>query len=125
MNTDAKKILIIDDDTFLIKLMEMALTKSGYQVVSASQGKEAIEIVKRESVDLIVVDMMMPEMDGLGFLQWLRQEGKLGIPTLVQTGMASPKMEQQVMDAGANALIYKPVKVPTLIEKIKELEKLL
>lgn len=123
MQSNAKKILIIDDDNFLIKLMEMSLKSEGYEVVTANHGKKAIEILSdNPQVDMIVVDLMMPELDGLSFLHWLRKEAKLTIPTLVQTGMANEKIKQQAKDAGSTALINKPVKVPVLLEKIKELE---
>ena len=118
-------ILIIDDDKFLIKLMAKVIQKAGYNVVTALQGKQAIEILSQQNVDLIVVDLMMPEMDGLVFLHWLRQEAGLNTPTLVQTAMVKPDTEQLVMEAGASSLIFKPVKVPVLIAKIQELEKLL
>ncbi|NOQ36475.1 MAG: response regulator [Methylococcaceae bacterium] len=125
MTNAAKRILIIDDDKFFIRLMDMALKQSGYEVLLALQGKEAIEILKQQTVDMIIVDLMMPELDGLGFLHWLRQEAKLDTPTLVQTGMAKASTEEEVKAAGGSALIYKPVKVPQLIAKVKELEALL
>jgi CheY-like chemotaxis protein len=118
-------VLIIDDDKFLIKLMAKAIERAGYNVMTASQGKQAIELLSQQSADLIVVDLMMPEMDGLAFLHWLRQEAELNIPTLVQTAMVKSDTEKQVMNAGASALIFKPVKVPDLIARIQELEKLL
>ncbi len=122
-----KTVLIIDDDKFLIKVMAMALRKADYKVICAEQGKQAIEILSQEGVkvDMIVLDLMMPEMDGLGFLHWLRQEALLKTPTLVQTGMVKPDTEQLVMDAGANSLIFKPIKLPSFIAKVQELEKLL
>jgi len=120
--TNGKRILIIDDDPFFIKLMQMILLKEGYEVFTASQGKDAITILTAETVDLIVLDLMMPEMDGMEFLHWLRQDAKLTIPTLVQTGMAKASTEVDVMNAGATALIYKPIKAPDFVAKIQELE---
>lgn len=118
----ARRILIIDDDRFFIKLMNIILSQEGYDVVTACHGKDAIKILTKETVDLIVVDLMMPEMDGIEFLYWLRQEAKLSTPTLVQTGMAKASIEAEAMAAGATAFIYKPLKAPDLIAKIKELE---
>ncbi|MCF7970134.1 MAG: response regulator [Methylococcaceae bacterium] len=117
-----KRILIIDDDRFLIKLMHRLLSQEGYDVLTACHGKDAIKILSKETVDFIVVDLMMPEMDGIEFLYWLRQEAKLTLPTLVQTGMVKASIESQVMAAGATALIYKPIKSADLIAKIKEME---
>ncbi len=118
-------VLIIDDDKFLIKLMAKAIENAGYNVMTACQGKQAIELLSKQSVDLIMLDLMMPEMDGLAFLHWLRQEAKLSMPVLVQTAMVKNDTEKQVITAGASALLFKPVKVPELIAKIQELEKLL
>jgi len=118
-------VLIIDDDKFLLRLMAKEIQKVGYNVISADQGKQAVEVLSHQKVDLIVVDLMMPEMDGLVFLRWLRQEAGLNIPTLVQTAMVKRDTEQSVMEAGANALIFKPVKPPDLIAKIQEIEKLI
>lgn len=106
-------------------MMEMTLKKAGYKTLIANQGKEAIEILSTESIDLIVVDLMMPEMDGLGFLYWLREEARLKIPTLVQTGMVKPDTEKRVMDAGANAVIFKPIKADVLVDKMMKMEALL
>ncbi len=122
MTDSAKRILIIDDDQFFIKLMEMALMRNGYEVLLATQGNEGIEILKQQKVDMIIVDLMMPELDGLDFLHWVRQEAKLSTPTLVLTGMTRENTEQEVKAAGATTLLYKPVKVPELIAKVKELE---
>lgn len=120
-----KTVLLIEDDKFLIKLMGKAIENAGYIVLTATQGKQAIEILKQQSADLILVDLMMPEMDGLEFLYWLRQEAELNTPVLVQTARVKSDTEEQVMNAGANALLFKPVKVPELIAKIQELETLL
>lgn len=117
-----KRILIVDDDQFFIKLLGMALRKNNYEVLLAMQGKEAITILQQQTVDMIIVDLMMPELDGLGFLHWLRQEAKLNTPTLVLTGMVKSSTEAEVRNAGATDLIYKPIKVPDLLAKVKQLE---
>jgi len=120
--TKGKRILIIDDDRFFIELMKIILSQEGYEVLTACHGKEGMKILNTETVDLIIVDLIMPEMDGLAFLHWLRQEAKLTILTLVQTGMAKATTEAEVMAAGATALTYKPIKASDLVAKIKEME---
>jgi CheY-like chemotaxis protein len=124
-NNRRRRILLIDDDVFIIRLLSLILTKSEYDITTASNGKEAMAILSGQSVDMIIVDMMMPEMDGLAFLGWLRQEARLTIPTLVLTAMVSPDTEKQVLAAGATGLIYKPVKPSDLLSKIKQLEQLI
>jgi len=124
-NNRTRRILIIDDDVFIVRLMSLILTKSEYEIISASSGKEAIVILAEQPVDMIIADLMMPEMDGLAFLHWLRQEATLSTPTLILTAMATPDTEKQVMAAGATALLYKPIKVSDLLTKIKQLEQLI
>lgn len=124
MQTHVKKtVLIIDDDLSLNRLMKKALQKIGYDVIKANHGKQAIEMLSEQQVDLIVLDLIMPEMDGLLFLKWLRQDAKSNTPALVLTGMAKTETESLVMAAGANALLFKPVKLPVFFDKIQELEK--
>ena len=118
-----KTILLIDDDKFLIKLMSKIMLNAGYDVITASQGKQAIKLLSQKRVDIIVLDLMMPEMDGFAFLYWLRQRVKLDIPTLVQTAMVKADTKRQVMDAGASALIFKPIKETDFISTILGLEK--
>lgn len=103
--------------------MKKALQKIGYDVIKANHGKQAIEMLSEQQVDLIVLDLIMPEMDGLLFLKWLRQDAKSNTPALVLTGMAKTETESLVMAAGANALLFKPVKLPVFFDKIQELEK--
>lgn len=125
MTKKIKRILIIDDDKFLIQMMEVILTKAGYTVISASQGKMGVDIlnrVNRNLLDLIIVDLMMPEMDGLAFLNWLRNEEKLSIPALVLTGMTTSMTTEKAMVAGAAAILHKPLRAAELIAKINEIE---
>jgi DNA-binding response OmpR family regulator len=117
----AKRILIIDDDPVFEKLMEMTLARQGYRVFHARQGKEAMNILGGQCVDLIVLDLMMPEMDGLAFLKWLRGEAGLKTPVLVQTSMVTDVAAGEAINAGATELLYKPAKVPDLLAIINKL----
>ncbi len=120
-----KTILIIDDDPFVIDAMSAVLETAGYLIHSAHDGQIATEILSQENVDLIVVDLMMPIMDGLAFLRWLRKDAGLTIPALVQTAMYRPETESLVMLAGANGIIYKPCIARELVTSVRELETLL
>ena len=128
MNTEQssvkRRILLIEDDSFFIGLLSFVLTKSNYEIIVSNNGKDAIAILSEQTVDMIILDLMMPEMDGLAFLQWLREEVIADTPVIVLTGMVAADTEQQVMAAGATALLYKPVKTPDLLAKILEIEQL-
>lgn len=117
-----KRILLIDDDVFIVRLLSLLLTKSGYEIISATDGKDAISVLSEQPVDLIILDLMMPEMDGLAFLHWLRQEANLTMPTLLLTSRVAADTEKQVIEAGGSALLYKPIKIPDLLAKIQQLE---
>lgn len=121
-NNQLRRILLVDDDAFNIRLLSLLLTKAKYEIFSASNGKNAISILSEHSVDMIILDLRMPEMDGLAFLQWARKEANLTLPILVLTAMVSADTEKQAMAAGASALLYKTIKIPDLLEKIRQFE---
>ncbi len=116
-----RRILLIDDDIFMIRLLTLFLEKSAYRIITAGNGKDGMRILEEQPIDLIVLDLMMPEMDGLVFLRWLRQEAKATLPTLVLTSMTENGIEQQVLATGATAILYKPIKPAALVAKIEQL----
>lgn len=115
------RILVIDDDPVLKRIIEIALGKSGYEVTTVGNGEEAMTVLKGSVFDVIMVDMMMPFMDGLRFLSWLRGTAGIQTPVLVQTSLARQKIEDDVRAAGAQDLIIKPARLPELLEKIGKL----
>ena len=120
-----KRILLIDDDQLLAGLLTLNLIKEKYEVTLDHNGAETIGILSEQSVDMIIVDLMMLKMYGLAFLNWLRLQAKATIPALVLTGMTTTNTEQPVISAGGTALLCKPIKVPALLAKIKQLEQLI
>lgn len=120
MNTP-NTILIIDDDRFMRQLLELTLQLEGFRVLQAADGNAAKQWVSEENIDLIVLDLMMPDLDGLGFLQWLRKEQHKTIPVLVQTAMSREDTRATALEAGADELIFKPYNVEALIELVKPL----
>ncbi|PPD39231.1 MAG: hypothetical protein CTY16_19390 [Methylobacter sp.] len=120
-----RRILLIENDVFFVGLLSLVLTKSGYGIISANNGKDAIKVLSEQPVDLIILDLMMPEMDGLAFLHWLREEANATTPAIVLTGMVAADTEQHVLEAGGDALLYKPIQFPELLSKIKQIEQLM
>lgn len=122
--SDKKNILIVDDDDELRELILIIVESDGYNTLSASSGQMALEILKKpdmtNKIDLIVLDIMMPVMDGLSFLHWLRVEAKLTIPVLVMSGRKTDSSDDTVLAAGATAIIYKPLEAQVLLEHIKK-----
>ena len=77
------RILITDDDAYMLRVLAMWLGKNGHQVIEASNGKMAMKILENESVDLIVSDINMPEMNGIELAEWLRHEMGLNTPMIL------------------------------------------
>jgi two-component system alkaline phosphatase synthesis response regulator PhoP/two-component system response regulator VicR len=69
-----KKILAVDDEKHILRLVQINLEKAGYTVITGSNGREAVELVRAESPDLVVMDVMMPEMDGFEALKLLKAD---------------------------------------------------
>lgn len=77
------RILITDDDAYMLRVLAMWLGKNGHQAIEASNGKMAMKILENESVDMIVSDINMPEMNGIELAEWLRHEMGLNTPMIL------------------------------------------
>ena len=113
-----QKILIVDDDKGIVEVVKIALTKKGYEVFTAGDGNEGIEKVKAHSPDLILLDVVMPEMNGYEFLRALKAlEGKALTPVVMVT--AKEEMEELFKFEGVKEYIVKPTDPSELIQKIE------
>jgi two-component system alkaline phosphatase synthesis response regulator PhoP len=115
-----EKILLVDDEPDIIEFLGYNLTKEGYDVTTTTSGKEAIEIAKNINPDLIILDVMMPEMDGIETCHEIRNiEGLKN--TLVAFLSARGEDYSQVagFDAGADDYITKPIKPRLLVSRVK------
>lgn len=116
------KILLVDDEPDILEIVGYNLSQEGYKIVTANNGKEAIAVAKKEKPHLIIMDVMMPEMDGIEACENIRQ-----IPDLQQTIItfltARNEDYSQVagFEAGADDYIAKPIKPKLLVSKVKAL----
>jgi len=121
-----KKILIIDDDSSILEMYSITLKAEGFEVLSASNGKEGLKKAIAETPDLILLDIMMPVMDGLSMLQKLRRENQYGknVPVILLTNMSAGGKEDIIERVAKTEPAYYIVKINTspdeLVEKIKE-----
>lgn len=115
-----KKILLVDDELDIIEFLGYNLTKEGYDVTTTTNGREAIEIAKKINPDLIILDVMMPEMDGIETCHEIRNTEGLK-DTLIAFLSARGEDYSQVagFDAGADDYITKPIKPRLLVSRVK------
>ena len=108
LGEDAKKILVVDDNLLNVKVSERTLKMMGYKVIGAASGKEAIDKVKTEKYDLILMDIMMPEMDGVECLKTLKGIPEFKVPVVAFTADAIAGAEEKYLSDGFNGYLSKP-----------------
>src|SRR5450631_4301965 len=115
-----KKIVLIEDDPDLYSLVQYNLQKEGFSVVGSQTGKGALELCRRERPDLIILDIMLPDSDGLDICKGIRAHPELThIPLIFLTARASETDRIVGLELGANDYIVKPFFVRELIARIK------
>ena len=115
------KILVVDDEKLLVKGVKFNLENEGYEVTAAYDGAAAVELAKKENFDLIVMDVMMPEINGLEATRAIRAHSRpdaASIPIVAMTADAFSEDVRHALDAGMNAHIAKPVDIEKLIQTI-------
>jgi CheY-like chemotaxis protein len=121
------KIMVVEDNIDETKLIKMALEPEGYEVVTAMNGKEAKEKIGGAKPNFVILDVMMPEMDGFHFCSWLRSNPDYkDIPVVLLTGVAEHIYDTKyplrgVMEADADEYLEKPIKPEVLLETISKL----
>jgi len=119
--THKRMIVICDDNAPLVVLMQHLLIKQGFSVATAGDGSEGLDLVRSIKPDLLLLDLAMPETDGLAVLQQLKQfEGKLPY-TIVVSGQEYRELHDRSTALGANEVWKKPFNVAELIVKIESL----
>ena len=116
---DGKTILIADDNKLNQKIVAFALQKSGAIVKTANNGKEAVEFIKNNVCDAILMDLQMPEMDGLEACVHIRKVMKRDLPIIGLTANTMFGEAEKCLEAGMNGCISKPFEVAELCEIIE------
>ncbi len=114
------KILVVDDDKNIRKLLSVVLTNKGYSVILANDGKHALDIMDKEVVDLVVVDIMMPNIDGYEFTEIVRSYNN-NIPILMMSAKQFSEDRKKGFIAGIDDFMVKPIDVEELALRIKAL----
>ena len=116
----SKRVLVVDDDRITRMLVKLLIEKEGYEVLEGENGRQAIDIAHRERPDLLVIDLMMPGMDGYQAIEHIRHDVSLStLPVIVLTAEDGPGIEERVLELGADDYIVKPFEAPVLISRVR------
>lgn len=114
-------ILIVDDEPEMVEFLETLLTIQGYQTLDAYTGAEGLRIARMERPDLILLDLTLPEGDGMQILKTMRGEERTAdIPVLVVSGKDNPQIRTDSLQAGADAFLLKPFHPQALLDEIED-----
>jgi DNA-binding response OmpR family regulator len=117
-----KKILVVEDDPDLVELLSFNLRGCGFTVSTATDGLDALKKARAIVPDLILLDLMLPELDGFGVCETLRREpATAGIPIIMLTAMSSQFARLAGLEAGANDYITKPFSPKQLVARVQSL----
>ena len=120
----SKRLLLVDDEKDLLETVRFRLEANGYEVIPAYDGKEALTKAKTEKPDLIILDLMLPKLDGYKVCGLLKRDAKYRhIPIILFTARAQESDRKMGEEVGADAYVTKPFEPQTLLGKISELLK--
>lgn len=120
MKMNRSSILVVDDSTTNIALLEAVLEDKGYQIIKAQNAKDALLSVKRKYPDLILLDLLIPKISGFDFFEQLRKDEKTkNIPVIVISALSDKESETKAMEMGAMDFINKPVDIQYLIQRVE------
>ena len=118
----ARKILVVDDEEVLVETIAYNLEQAGYQVITAANGTSALQIARRETPDLIILDIMLPEVDGLEVCRQLRREGNTAsIPIMMLTAKNEEIDKVVGLEIGADDYVTKPFGRRELLARVRAL----
>ncbi len=113
----AKTIMVVDDEKRLVSLVESYLNQAGYHVVTASNGREALTVAESEKPDLIILDLMMPEMDGHEFIERFRRDHST--PIILLTARVEEEEQVISLELGADDYVTKPFRPRELMARVR------
>jgi two-component system KDP operon response regulator KdpE len=115
------KLLVIDDDTAVTDLLSLLLRSQGFEVFATNNSTDGLNMIREQSPDLVILDLMMPEMDGWEVCRAVRQFSQ--VPIIILSALNDPSMIASVLDAGADDYLTKPTPSRVLVAHINRLAK--
>jgi CheY-like chemotaxis protein len=118
----SEKVLVVDDESHILRVISLKLTHAGYQVLTAMDGEEALEIIEAEHPSAVITDYQMPYVSGLEVCRKLHESDRThGTPTILLTARGFDIEPQKIINAGISAVLAKPFSPREVIEKVNEL----
>ncbi len=118
----SKRLLIVDDEKDLVETVAFRLKALGYEVIAAYDGQQGLDMARKENPDLIILDLMLPKIDGYKVCRMLKFDEKFKkIPIIMFSARAQENDKKMGMEVGADAYITKPFEPSALLAKIQEL----
>ena len=121
IDSSKQSIMVIDDSIVIRKMIEIALEDEDFNILSATTGKEGMEAIEKDKPDLVILDMMLPDMSGIDVLKKIKDSKD--IPVIMLSGKDSPQLVENAKEMGVNDFLPKPFKDEELVEKVKSLVK--
>jgi CheY-like chemotaxis protein len=115
-----RKILIIDDDVTALDIVDFLFEDKGFEVVRRADGVSALECIDSEKPDAVLVDLMMPRMNGQETVRQIRAKG-IQVPVVAFTALDDPEVHKEASEAGCNLVLTKPCKPAVLVKHIEDL----
>ena len=119
-NTPGQTILIAEDEAILLKMMTIRLQKYGYTVLTAVDGRHALDVLRSTTPDLVITDLMMPYHNGLEVVDYVKTSMSASIPVIVLSASGDDSLIQKAHTLGANEYINKPFLPKDLLERVKK-----
>lgn len=117
-----KKILVVDDEPEMVKILQIRLKVSGYEVIAAYDGEQGLSMARNESPDLIILDVMLPKLTGYQVCSTLKSDNKYKhIPIIMLTARAQYTDKDAAFESGADAYIVKPFEFKEFLAKVEEI----
>lgn len=118
--SEKKKILVVDDELDMLMVIKLRLEASGYETITATDGLEGLNVARKVKPDLIVLDVMLPKMNGYKVSRFLKfDEEYKHIPIIMLTALAGEEDRSTGIETGANAYISKPFETQELLDTIR------
>ena len=115
-------VLVVDDEEMTRKLLRLMLERDGFTIIEAEDGLKALELIKAEMPDVVILDVMMPNLDGFSTCQELRSRPETAkLPVIMLSARTQVEAVRAGMNAGANRYMTKPISKPELVQTLQEL----